>query len=477
MSEQDGNIDVIQASPTKRFFVDMLTRDIELNDAILDLLDNCVDGIQRTIHNTDKETTERPYEGYWAKITVSEDKFTIEDNCGGIPRDIAKNYAFRFGRPDDRTDGEIPTVGIYGIGMKRAIFKMGLSSTIESKHDDEECYKVNIKPEWLKNDEDWELRLLEPEANQENVGTKISISNLHDHIREKFKHAGEFNEQLSELVSTHYTYIIQNGFNVIIDEQIVTPQPLDVLASSFDDYENNQGILPFIYEGTKNGVQIRIVVGFLAQPPGESEVAEYTEAPRKKEQAGWTIIANDRVVLYKDRTRLTGWGTGTVPSYHPQFRDISGVVEFSCNDAEKLPINTTKRGLEAGDELYLYVKDFMCEGLKIFTQHTNIWKGYKEKEKEIFDSANAASIRSVTNNIKSELWVNPKKNPNEKKFIPKLPKPKSETVVSKWIRFSKKQSDIKKVSQYLFDNDDIEPSTVGEKCFDLILEDSKEDLE
>ncbi|MEL6260324.1 MAG: hypothetical protein AAFR12_04585 [Cyanobacteria bacterium J06626_6] len=37
----------INAAPTKTFFVDMLTRDIDLKDAILDLLDNCIDGIQR----------------------------------------------------------------------------------------------------------------------------------------------------------------------------------------------------------------------------------------------------------------------------------------------------------------------------------------------------------------------------------------------------------------------------------------------
>ena len=32
-------------SPTKEFFVEMMTRDIELNDAILELLDNCLDGV------------------------------------------------------------------------------------------------------------------------------------------------------------------------------------------------------------------------------------------------------------------------------------------------------------------------------------------------------------------------------------------------------------------------------------------------
>ncbi len=38
----------VNASPVKSFFVYMLTRDIKLEEAILDLLDNCVDGILRS---------------------------------------------------------------------------------------------------------------------------------------------------------------------------------------------------------------------------------------------------------------------------------------------------------------------------------------------------------------------------------------------------------------------------------------------
>ena len=60
-------LESISASPTKNFFVEMLTRDIDLEDAILDLLDNCVDGVQRTIKSTDRVNRERPYEGFWAK--------------------------------------------------------------------------------------------------------------------------------------------------------------------------------------------------------------------------------------------------------------------------------------------------------------------------------------------------------------------------------------------------------------------------
>ena len=38
----------VNSSPTKNFFINMLTRDISLNDAILDLLDNCLDGALRS---------------------------------------------------------------------------------------------------------------------------------------------------------------------------------------------------------------------------------------------------------------------------------------------------------------------------------------------------------------------------------------------------------------------------------------------
>jgi hypothetical protein len=46
MADPDTNDD-IYGGPQKRFFVSMLTRDIDLDDAILDLIDNSVDGVMR----------------------------------------------------------------------------------------------------------------------------------------------------------------------------------------------------------------------------------------------------------------------------------------------------------------------------------------------------------------------------------------------------------------------------------------------
>ena len=49
MQDHDSaNYEKVSARPVKSFLVEMLIRDIKLEESVLDLLDNCVDGILRT---------------------------------------------------------------------------------------------------------------------------------------------------------------------------------------------------------------------------------------------------------------------------------------------------------------------------------------------------------------------------------------------------------------------------------------------
>ena len=95
------------------------------------------------------------------------------------------------------------------------------------------------------------------------------------------------------------------------------------------------------------------------------------------------MICNDRIVLLQDRSMITGWGDGGLPRYHPQFRAIAGLVVLMSNDAEKLPVSTTKRGLDVGSEVYLKVRQACIEGMKLFTDFTNKWKGMEKKRAPI----------------------------------------------------------------------------------------------
>ena len=107
----------IHSYPVKEFFINTLTKDVNLDDCILDLLDNCIDGAKRVIADKGADITKLsiPFEGFRANISFNIEKFLIIDNCGGIPREYAVNYAFHFGkRPDAPADAQ----GLIGLDME-----------------------------------------------------------------------------------------------------------------------------------------------------------------------------------------------------------------------------------------------------------------------------------------------------------------------------------------------------------------------
>lgn len=466
MSREDGKV---PASPTKEFFVKMLTRDIDLLDAILDLLDNCIDGAIRST----REQTDTPgrYEGFWAKLNFNDGIFSITDNCGGIDPELAE-HAFMLGRPNVERDSDIPTVGMYGIGMKRALFKMGRSCSVTSQTTSE-SFKVTISSDWLSSSDDWFLPYDVINAPFAQNGTSIIVDELYPGIdKELFGESSvDFFDNLRKAIATHYCFISHKGFVFYLNDVPIPPVPLTLL---FDEHQTS--ILPYVYEGDFGEVKVSLAVGFLGQAPTDSEVEENLDQQRRSsEDAGWTIICNDRVVVYKDKSRLTGWGVGRVPGYHTQFITISGVVEFRSNRAEFLPVTTTKRGIDASSDLFLRVKDFMMEGTKLFTNHTNNWKQHKEEEATLFDKAISIDVRDIPNKIPAEAWTSVRGGTNERKFMPALPTPEVRDP-TRQIRFSRPLPDIKIVAEYLFEDSDTNPSTVGSECFDLMLRKAKENL-
>jgi len=456
----------VKASPAKRFFVDMLTRDIELEDAILDLLDNCVDGAIRTI-NGKPESLDGPYSGFWAKVTLADDRFIIEDNCGGIDQGLAANYAFRMGRPDAERDKDIPTVGMYGIGMKRAMFKMGYKSEVVSRVSDNEGFVVRIPRKWMEDDNKWDLELETNGIDIASRGTRISVQELRDGVSRQFSDDTGFVKSLRDAVSAYYGYIIAKGFHVEINGVPVQPIRVNFMSDE-RGLEGGEALAPFAFRTNFDGVDVSVTVG-LYTPLGNNEDDDPAAPKPSVDKAGWTIICNDRVVLYADKTRATGWGDANVPAYHPQFVSIAGVVIFNSKDAKKLPVTTTKRGVEGNSELYLAVKNVMRDGLKQFTDFTNKWKSPSEERAAAMRGATSSYLaQDIGEHVDPGQW---KSNPGELKgqlFKPKLPKPKDIDPVRS-IQFARQLKEINEIKEY-FDDKAMSNSQVGTKCFEYVLE-------
>jgi hypothetical protein len=460
----------VDASPVKSFFVHMLTRDIKLEEAILDLLDNCVDGILRGKSNNSKK---QPYSGFWAEIDFKKNSFSISDNCGGIPWNL-HDYAFRMGRAPDRPADAPGTVGIYGIGMKRAIFKMGKRCLIETQNGSN-SYDVDIKPEWTDDEDQWSIPVHPSKRRMAQDGTTIVVGDLYPGIAARFSEdAASFKSELARMVATHYVFVLDRGFQVKINGDAVKPRPTRLIFDKTPRKPKNERIQPFIFRAKTDGVNVFLAVGFSRPIPSADEIANEQDDKRYSSQdAGWTIVCNDRAVLYCDRTELTGWGEAGVPRYHTQFIAVSGIVEFQ-GDALKLPTTTTKRGIDASSPLYLQVKNKMREGMRIFTDYTNKWKGRADESRKQIEAGIPLDFEQLKTEAERLPFSATKRSvPVGEQFRPQLPMPKKPHVRQRRISFTKDIDEVKLVAEYLFEDAGKDPSVVGEECFDLILKDAK----
>lgn len=456
--------DVARALPTKSFFVDMLVRDIELRDAVLDLIDNCVDGILRTYQRDINAA--RPYAQFRADIVVGAERFSISDNCGGIPIQVARESAFALGRPRKVAGhSAAATVGMYGVGMKRAIFKFGRNATVRSYND--EPLRVDITPEWL-DDPNWsDLTIEHPPAEEIRKGTtEIVVTDLNPSVRAEFGQT-EFLTELATEVSKHFALIIDKGFSITIRACEEDDKPAPVPAASTwllgpPDGAPQAGLAPWIYKGRIGAVEVELYCGFYRKMPSEDEEEQEAWAEASANDSGWTIACNDRVVLWRDRQRATGWGEASVPSWHNQFLGITGFLLLRAEDPDDLPLTTTKRGVDGSSDVYLIAKDAMREATKSFTNFTNKWKAASAERDAVF----AAVERIDLAELRRRAWpMRPwHKLDTVSRFAPTLPTPVVKRTDAR-VSFVAPKGQVVELAAHYFDDATVKPRFVGEEAF------------
>ncbi|MFZ5748731.1 MAG: ATP-binding protein [Pseudomonadota bacterium] len=344
-----GSEDRITAEPTKRFFVEMFTKDIALEQAVLDLVDNSVDGARRS-----PKDGALPLDGYTVQITLSKETFRIDDNCGGFDKNTAREYAFRFGRdfetPEVQAQRTSGAIGQFGVGMKRALFKFGQrfkvysATTTESWGIDVNVESWERAPGWTF---DWAPFSPKGEVSQAKPGTEIEVSPLHASVGNTFG-SKYFENQIIGLIKSKHRSFISKGLDVTVNGTRV--QPLDLTL--YSGQQIRPGIFSDKFDGEESEPEVRLK---LVAGVG-------TSAPR---EAGWYVICNGRVVLEADTRNTTGWGEITeelsLPKYHGQFARFRGMAIFESDSSQRVPWNTTKTDIDADSAIWRAAREKMIE--------------------------------------------------------------------------------------------------------------------
>lgn len=459
----------VDALPTKDFFVYMLTKDIDLAAAIIDLLDNSVDGALRL-------KPHRDFKGLAVEITTTPEEFVIKDNCGGIDLETARKVAFRLGRPPDST-GLTHSVGQFGVGMKRAFFKIGNVASVDSTHA-KSRFQLTLKVDkWRAakdkdEKDDWGLQFdEEPEERNfdaKSQGTTVRVTELHDGVKKDFADIA-FKQRLFEQVAAKHTLALLKGISITCNKVEVKSRPLTVLAS--------KEIIPvrqkFALMNGKSKVDVEIICGVLDQ--GDDNV----------QNAGWYVYCNQREILHADRSYVTGWGEGSgkvipafeeksdevpaakegkggkkakkIPQFHNQFSTFRGYVLLDADDGSALPWTTTKTTMDMNSPIYQQVRQRMVMAMRPVIDFQNAVDRENNR---------TARDRPLTNALKNAKATDIHKVGDHEIFD--FPAERKLTKSTKYIRYWVDKEDYEAVKATIKDAE--KPGDVGEHTFEYYRE-------
>jgi hypothetical protein len=391
----------IETLPTKSFFIFMLTVDIGLGPAIIDLADNCVDGAKRT-------KGDQSFKGLWIRLNLSPSEFRISDNCGGIDVDTARHYAFRFGRAPGAPAVK-HSVGQFGIGMKRALFKLGDRFVVESATAASR-FSVDVDVSAWAKVPDWPFAFSELHEDisvpKEERGTTITVSDLHDDVRESFR-SERFRSELKEALKAKLSDPISRGLSISLNGVPVSSDPLLLL--------NDPQLRPVFKE---------LVFDQKDPPPVHVKIYCGLGSSEDPSEAGWHVFCNGRLILLGDQSERTGWGYAAkgikIPNFHGQYNHLRGFIYFDCDDSGKLPWSTTKTDINVEAPVYRTARLEMMALMRPVVDFLNSVKKEKDERSEgqgpgplerLLSGSAKAELRKV---VTREAFTQPKLQPIRK---------------------------------------------------------------
>lgn len=390
----------VNASPTKSFFITVLIKDIDFIDALIELIDNSVDAV-RACHG------DAGMKKGHVKVSYTSTEVVVEDDGVGISLEQARESAFRFGRPPKAR--AVPgSVGAFGVGMKRALFKIGQRFEVTSSTKDE-YFRIPVDvSKWEKQDEgtpsDWTFTIVEEETNLRNVktGTRIQVDRLHEYSKEELRSA-TFGSRLRDKLQAAHEHALGQGLKVTINDialQVVTPTILV-----------GRQIKPIYIEDKvkvdKAEVSVRIYAGIGADVLRD---------------AGWYIFCNGRQIERAEKTRRTGWDTALeagdkTPRPHWQFRRFRGYVFFESLASNVLPWNTMKTGLNVETPVYRQTSQQMALALRDVISFLNEFDAEEDENGPLHKAVKTAKYVQLKNVPLNAAFKSPDPTSSEGKFV------------------------------------------------------------
>lgn len=324
----------IDGTPDKRMFWSIIS-DYDLKTGICELVDNALD-----LWMSSKP---RPELRIVILLDADRQLVVIKDNAGGVEHEDLRLLVAPGG---SKNDPEAETIGIFGVGNKRAVVALGEHVVIKTRHGTGRAFEIEITKDWLSSPE-WELAAYEiPEL--EAGTTEIIVS----HLRKPFSQ-GDVEELLAHLGETYAWFLRQRGCSIELNGVKVRPHGFDNWAfppefephSALFDVELNQG----------EKIRAEVTAGLIRDRIPES--GNY----------GVYFYCNRRLIVKELKTRDVGYFvTSEAGVPHPD-ASLCRVIVRLDGPAKLMPWNSSKAGINFGHAAFHQIRPTLIQLVSHFS--------------------------------------------------------------------------------------------------------------
>lgn len=334
-------VGTLDAVPSKRLFLSIIA-DYDLNKSICELVDNGFDVWTRNGRVSPIAINIR--------LEPEQGVIAVEDNAGGLFREELR-YIVGPGQSGSSSTDE--TIGIFGVGTKRAVVALAEHVRIRTRYRDDATYQIEFDEEWI-NDEEWQLPLFL--VNDIAPGTtQVELNKLRISI------VGDAEEQLRDhLGATYAKFLLCSNVSLRLNGKPIIPR-------FFDNWSFPPNYEPRRYRGsfptqTWRPVDIEVLAGLSNESsPGAGEYGVY-------------FYCNDRLVAPAMKSFDVGFTRGQAGLPHPKL-SLTKVIVSIRGDAGAMPWNSSKSDINTKHPVFVAIHDWLVTVVKDYATLSRTWMG------------------------------------------------------------------------------------------------------
>ncbi|MGH8601451.1 MAG: ATP-binding protein [Gammaproteobacteria bacterium] len=338
------------------YLIQGLTADVSTIECIYDLIDNSIDAARSKILSGPKPAPRdafglpASYKKFKIALDISTKAVSILDNCTGLEERTLSEKVFTIGKKSKHAFG----IGHYGVGLNRAIFKLG--STVQLETD-------NGKHAFaLKFSEDDVRSAVENKTTIQAQRQPASKSNYY-----RLEIGGIKSDVLSDLGSDAWLGLLRDQIRIRYARFCKKGLLITVNGKETGEFGPKIRNPDFLEKRTKNlmsqnGVSIYLEAGLHENYRIAKKDDDYGQfksiIKNLTPEYGWYIVCNDRIILVADKTKTTGW---TTTAWHNEYHGFLGWAYYVSEDPSLLPWDTKKTGINANHQTHIEVLSSLKE--------------------------------------------------------------------------------------------------------------------